>query len=359
MKWSEKPVIVVGGGAAGSRLEPLYDLNLPLLTSWQAADLIDNWHPNWFGRPGIYGMRAANKILWEADQVVALGCRLSKWLIGHGGLRDGQKLVMVDVDGQEVAKFKHASWMRIPIDSFVEDLWTFMDSSWLAQCVKWRTQLVEGCHADTNGYINSYRFVERLEAHLRPNEIIACDVGSFMCSFYQVLRLRKGQRLISSGGLGEMGCGLPAAIGASFATDKGEVIACVGDGGMMMNLQELGTILHHKLPIKIFVFANDGYAMIKGTFQNLKIERKGVDRATGLGMPDFRRLAHGLGIPAADLRTWSDFDAIMPQMLAEKGPCLVVVHIDPEQAYLPRLQPIVNPDGTFTPARLDQLSPIP
>ena len=184
MKWLTKPVIVVGGGAVGANLAPLYDLNLPILTSWQAADLIDNWHPNWFGRPGIYGMRAANKILWEADQVIALGCRLSKWMIGHGGLRPGQQLVMLDVDGMEVAKFKHAIWMKLPIESFVEDLWTITDSTWINQCIQWRTPLVEDCHADTNGYVNSYRFVERLEPYLRPNEVIACDVGSFMCSVY-------------------------------------------------------------------------------------------------------------------------------------------------------------------------------
>ena len=358
VKWSSKPVLVVGGGAVGYDLAPIYDLNVPIVTSWQAADLVDNWHPNYFGRPGIYGQRVANKVLYESDQIITLGCRLSKWMIGHGGLRAEQKVVMVDVDGAEVAKFKTAVQIKMPIDDFIGGLWTMADSTWINQCVLWRVPLVEEAHADTNGYINSYRFMERLEPMLRPNEIITCDVGSFMCSVYQVLRLRPGQRLLSSGGLGEMGCGLPAAIGASFARDKGEVLAMIGDGGMMINLQELATIQHHNLLVKIIVFANDGYAMIKGTYANLKLSRVGVDRASGLGMPDIRRIVHGWGFAACDVRTWKDFDTAIPSLLDHKGPALVVVHLDPEQAYVPRLQPIRNLDGSFTPARLDQLSPI-
>ena len=359
MKWSDKPVIVVGGGAVGCDLSPLYDLNVPILTSWQAADMIDNWHPNYFGRPGIYGQRAANKVLYEADQIIAIGCRLSKWMIGHGGLRPDQKLVMLDVDENEVAKFKDVLWIKMPIEDFIGGLWTLTDSTWMNQCVSWRVPLIEDCHADTNGYINSYRFIERLESLLRPNEVMMTDVGSLMCPVYQVLRLRPGQRLMTSGGLGEMGCGLPAAVGASFARDNGEVLAFVGDGGLMMNLQELATIQHHKLPVKIIVFANDGYAMIKGTYTNVNLHRRGVDRASGLGMPDIRKIAHGWGFAACDIRTWNDFASAIPMLINIKEPAMAVVHVDPEQGYWPRLQPIRNADGSYTPARFDQLSPIP
>ena len=357
MLWTKRPVLVIGGGAVGYDLTPIYDCNVPIVTSWQAADLVDNWHPNYFGRPGIYGQRVANKVLYEADQIITLGCRLSKWMIGHGGLRPEQKLAMVDVDGLEVAKFRNAGQF-VDMAYFIEGLTAHDDAAWINQCNSWRVPLIEEAHADTNGYINSYRFMERLEPMLRPNEIITCDVGSFMCSVYQVLRLRHGQRLLSSGGLGEMGCGLPAAIGASFAKDKGEVLAMIGDGGMMINLQELATIQHHNLPVKIIVFSNDGYAMIKGTYANLGLPRVGVDRASGLGMPDIRRIAHGWGFASCDVRTWNDFDTAIPSLLDHKGPALVVVHLDPEQAYVPRLQPIRNPDGSFIPARLDQLSPI-
>jgi acetolactate synthase-1/2/3 large subunit len=358
VKWSNKPVVVVGGGAYGYDLSPLYDLNVPILTSWQAADLIDNWHPNWFGRPGIYGQRMANKVLYEADQIVALGCRLSKWMIGHGGLRPEQQVLMCDVDQDEVSKFPKAIWVQQGMQDFIESLWTLTDSTWMNQCVGWRVPLIEDCHADTNGYINSYRFMERIEPLLRPNEIIVTDVGSLMCPVYQVLRLRPGQRLLTSGGLGEMGCAIPAAVGASFARGKGDVLAFVGDGGMMMNLQELETIRHNRLPVKIVVFANDGYSMIKGTYANVGLDRRGVDNASGLGMPDFRKIGDGWGFATCDIRTWQDFDRAIPQLLAIKEPALVVVHIDPEQGYWPRLQPTKNLDGSYTPARFDRMSPL-
>jgi acetolactate synthase-1/2/3 large subunit len=162
---------------------------------------------------------------------------------------------------------------------------------------------------------------------------------------------------MTAGGLGEMGCALPGAIGASFARGKGEVIAFIGDGGMMMNLQELATIWHHQLPIKILVIENDGYSMIKGTFANMKLPRKGVSNATGLSFPDFVLVAVAFGMPACDVWDWEDFDEAIPALLAAKGPSLVVVHIDPEQRFVPRLQPVIK-DGKITPARFDQLSPI-
>lgn len=341
-----KSVFVVGHGARGYDLSRIYELGIPILTSWQGADLIDNFHPLYYGRPGIYGQRTANKVLYESDQVIALGCRLSKWLTGHGGFGE-KEIVMVDVDKDEVAKFK-AKWrMSIPVElSLIESR-----ANWVPE--EWRKPLVEEAHADTK-YINSYRFMARLEPLLRPDEVIITDAGCIMCPVYQVLRLKPPQRLMTSGGLGEMGCALPAAVGAAFAGASPLVI--VGDGGMMLNLQELGTIAHHNLPVKIIVFENDGYAMIRGTYTNLNLPRVGVDKASGISLPDFRRLAQAWGFPAGDIYTWSDFYTAIPQLLEEQGPALAVVHIDPEQAYVPRLMPIVK-DGKMTPARYDQLSP--
>ena len=344
---SSRPVFVVGHGARGYDLSSIYELGIPILTSWQGADLIDNFHPLYYGRPGIYGQRTANKVLYEADQVIALGCRLSKWLTGHGGF--GEKhITMSDVDIGEVQKFPSAVLGRSVLDTLalIEPR-----SNWVPD--EWRKPLVEEAHADTK-YINSYRFMARLEPLLRPDEVIVTDAGCIMCPVYQVLRVKPPQRLMTSGGLGEMGCALPAAIGAAFAGR--EVLAIVGDGGMMLNLQELGTIAHHNLPVKIIVFENDGYAMIRGTYTNMSLPRVGVDKASGISLPNFRKLAQAWGFPAGDIYTWNDFDTAIPQLLAEQGPALVVVHIDPEQAYVPRLMPTVK-DGKMIPARYDQLSP--
>lgn len=362
MKLYDKPVIVLGHGcrAAGADPSRLLEMGVPILSSWQGADLVDNFHSMYFGRPGIYGQRCANKVLYEASEILAIGVRMCHWMIGHAGLRPEQRLTMVDVDPAEAAKLKakliHMDAKEF-IDSFAPDVSCY---SWLKQCQRWKEEwdwLEYPLHDDTNGYINSYQFARRLQAFLRPDEVIISDNGSLMCPVYQALKVRPPQRIMTAGNLGEMGCALPGAIGASFARGKGEVTCFIGDGGMMMNIQELATIAHHRLPVKIMVFENDGYSMIKGTYANMGKPRRGVDKASGLSFPDFAEVARGFGIEAADLRTWDEFDVLVPSMLAARGPVLLQVHIDPEQAFLPRLKPIIK-DGTITPARFDQLSPI-
>lgn len=357
-----KPVIIIGHGvrAAGADASKLLELGVPILSSWQGMDLVDNFHPMYFGRTGIYGQRCANKILYEASEILAIGARMCPWMIGHAGLRPEQKLTMVDIDSREAEKLK-ANLILMDAGEFIDSFNpTVSCYSWLKQCQKWREQYdwVEyPAHDDTNGFINSYQFVRRLEPFLRPDEVITTDNGSVMCPVFQALRVKPPQRVMTAGGLGEMGCALPGAIGASFALGRGEVLAFIGDGGMMMNLQELATVKHHELPIKIMVFENDGYSMIKGTYANMGKQRRGVDRASGLSFPDFCEVARGFGIETADIRHWADFDATIHGMLDCKGPFLLQVHIDPEQLFVPRLKPVIK-DGVITPARFDQLSPI-
>ena len=362
MNLSDNPLIVIGHGirAAGGDASRLLDLGVPVISSWQGADLVDNFHPMYFGRPGIYGQRCANKVLYEANEILAIGCRMSPWMIGHAGLRPEQRLTMIDVDAVEPAKLR-ADWMRMDARAFIESFTPEVScDSWRQECqeLKERYDWIEyPTHDDTNGFINSYQFVRRLQTFLRPNEMIVTDTGAMMCPVFQALKVKPPQRVITSGGLGEMGCGLPAAVGASFGTGRGEVIAFLGDGGIMMSLQTLATIKHHNLPVKMLVFENDGYSMIKATYANVGKARRGVDRASGLSLPDFCGVARGFGIATGDIRTWSDFDALIPKMLAHKGPFLLQVHIDPEQSFFPRLKPIIK-DGKITPARFDQLSPI-
>jgi acetolactate synthase-1/2/3 large subunit len=186
--------------------------------------------------------------------------------------------------------------------------------------------------------------------------VIVTDMGTPHICAHQVLRLKPPQRLMSSGGLGEMGCGLPAAIGASFARDKGEVLCLVGDGGMMLNLQELATIVHHRLPIKIIVFSNDGYGMIKKTQERAGQMHVAVDKASGVSMPSFRALAHAWGMAACDVRTWKEFNRAMPVLFGSREPSLVEYHMDPDQPMVPKLDPVYV-DGKATSPRFCDLSP--
>ena len=207
--------------------------------------------------------------------------------------------------------------------------------------------------------MNSYRFVDRLHAHLHPDQVIVTDMGTALLSGHQMLRIKPPQRLMTSLGLGEMGYGLPGAMGASFARGKSEVLCLNCDGGMMMNLQELQTVAHHRLPIKLIIFNNDGYLMIKHTQNALfKGRRAGSDAASGVTCPDFGKLAKAFGFPAWRIRTWEDFDWVMPQVQAHDGPAICEVEMHPEQPLVPKLSLAMKADGTLVSPPLEDLSPL-
>jgi acetolactate synthase-1/2/3 large subunit len=228
----------------------------------------------------------------------------------------------------------------------------------LEQCAKWQYALSypEEAHADTN-FINSYRFVFHLQTYFKPDEVIVTEMGAALCSAFQMLSIKPPQRLMTSGGLGEMGCGLPGAVGASFARNKGRVVCLNTDGGMMLNLQELATIAHHRLPIKIIVFNNAGYGMLRETQRNAGMPLSGVDEATGISFPNFRHLAGSFGITASEIRTWEDFQRIIPCVMnRDDGPDLVDYIVDPAQKLIPKLG-YKMVDGKAVYDRFDEMSP--
>jgi acetolactate synthase-1/2/3 large subunit len=156
-----------------------------------------------------------------------------------------------------------------------------------------------------------------------------------------------------------MGYGLPAALGVSFANDRGEVMCLNCDGGMMMNLQELQTMVHHNLPIKLFIFNNDGYLMIKHTQNSLfKSSYVGTDRKSGVSCPDFSKLATAFDIPAFQIRTWDEVDGTLEQVQAATGPVICEVFMHPEQLFSPKLSVVSRPDGTLVSPPLEDLSPL-
>ena len=354
-----KPVILIGNGARGCDFRNLLNRGIPILTSWQSKDMIDNSHEWYFGSPGQYGQRAANAVFYEADTILCLGNRMSIWNVGYEGPRLDQKLIMVDLDDNEASKFPQAEHIKMSCEDFLAGTVVLpRNVSWDKRCkeIKSKYPLVESPTHDDTSYINSYRFMQRLEKHLRPDEVIVTDMGAAHICAAQVLRLKPPQRFISSGGLGEMGCGLPMAIGASFARNKGQVLCMVGDGGIMMNLQELQTIVHHQLPIRIIVFNNGGYGMIKQTQEKAGMRLSGVNHRTGVSFPNFRHVALAFGITASEVRGWDDFDRIIPSFM-QGGLGLVEYFMDPEQLFVPKLDPVYV-DGKATSPRFCDMSPL-
>lgn len=375
LKGAERPVLWLGNGirlagAADRVLDLVESLGIPTLVSWAGIDLIDSEHPLVFGRAGVYGQRAANLVVQNADLVLAIGTRLAIPQIGYvldEFARDA-KLIVVDIDADEVAK--HGARVTLPVVADAGDTINALlnlhepleaKAAWLETCNAYRRAYpwIGPEHADTATFINSYQFLDRLTDHMKPDQVVVTDMGTALLSGHQVMRFKHDQRLMTSTGLGEMGYGLPGAIGASFARDRGEVLCLNCDGGMMMNLQEIQTMVHHALPIKLFIFNNDGYLMIKHTQTNLFAGRQvAVDKKSGVSCPDFSALANAWGIPAFQIRTWEDFDAVIPEVQAAGGPLICEVFMDPHQMFLPKLSLAIKSDGTIVSPPLEDLSPL-
>ncbi len=376
MKSAKRPVIWLGHGIRWAQathlVHPLLDqFKTAALVSWAGIDLIDSDHPQVFGRAGIYGQRSANFVLQNCDFLLTIGTRLAVPQVGYdlSEFARAAEIAVVEIDYSETVK--HGDRIALPICMDAKD---FLDAllkaaaqggpihydPWMKQCNLYREKYpwIGPEHADKEGFINSYRFMERLGAHLKKDQVVVTDMGTALLSGHQALKLREGQRLMTSTGLGEMGFGLPAAVGASFARNHGEVMCLNCDGGMMMNLQELQTIVHHRLPIKIVVFNNDGYLMIKHTQKALFQGRySGTDQKSGVSCPDFTKLAHAFGFPAFQIRTWDDFDRVMPEFQKAEGPVICEVFMHPEQFFYPKLGLAPQKDGSILSPPLEDLTP--
>ena len=379
LRGAQRPVLWLGHGirlAGGDALvaELMRLVPAAYLISWAAIDMVDSGHPLLFGRAGVYGQRCANFVLQNSDYVLTLGTRLALQQIGYDTreLARGAKMAVVDVDPGELEKYPERFNQPICADAreFLAELLRQLKEgpalmprpeAWLTRCGQYREQFpwVGPEHPAVDGFINSYPFMERLNGYLKPDQHVVTDMGTALLSGHQVLRIKSGQRLMTSMGLGEMGYGLPAAIGVSFARDRGEVMCLNCDGGMMMNLQELQTIAHHQLPIKLIIFNNDGYLMIKHTQKSLLGGRySGTDRKSGVSCPNFSKLAAAFDMPAWQIRTWEDFERVLPELQAHQGPAVCEVFMHPEQLFLPKLSLAMQADGTPVSPPLEDLSPL-
>jgi acetolactate synthase-1/2/3 large subunit len=374
---AERPLLWLGHGirlaGAEQQIAPLLDLlGVPALVSWAGIDMVDSTHPLVFGRAGVYGQRSANFILQNCDYLLTIGTRLAIPQIGYDltELARGARIDVVDVDATEATKYQArireaivcdaALFMQLLTERLAQSV-IHSKSDWLARCNSYQDQFpwVGPEHDDKGGFMNSYRFMERLNGFFKKDQIVVTDMGTALLCGHQVLKIREGQRLITSTGLGEMGYGLPAAIGVSIALEQGEVMCLNCDGGMMLNLQEMQTIAHHKLPVKLFIFNNDGYLMIKHTQNALfKSGYVGTDRASGISCPDFTKIAAAFDMPAFQIRHWEECDDTLAKVQAATGPVICEVFMHPEQLFSPKLSLVSKPNGTLVSPPLEDLAPL-
>jgi acetolactate synthase-1/2/3 large subunit len=377
-KTAERPLFIIGHGvhlSGGRHLMPelLKRFPVPFLTAWNGKDLIASDHQQNFGHEGNYGQRCANFIVQNCDLLVTIGTRLAIPQVGYNFsefARSAKKFIL-DIDQTELSKFAgypDVTLIKGDAKQFIEQLLRATKNTkfakpdkWLNTCNHWKEKyppVDPKIHTSKKGFVNSYRFVYRLSDFFRDDEVIVTDMGTSLTCTHQAIVLRKRQRIVTSTGLGEMGFGLPGAIGACFANNKNRVILIVGDGSFMMNLQELQTVIHHRLPIKIFLYTNDAYLTIKHTQKGMVKGRfSGTNKESGVSCPDFIRVAKAFGFETFKISDEKDIDTTVQEVLNTDQPALCEVVMEPLQELIPKLSFSIDKDGKMVSPPIEDLYP--
>lgn len=366
---AKRPIILGGHGIKLSKCIDLFKsciekLNIPVLLTWSGIDILDHGHKLFFGSPGIYGQRSSNFIFQKCDLLITIGSRMTIPQTGYdlNEVARNAKIVMVDIDETEFKEFVDFP-IKATCESFIKKLFVVdkvFNNDWLNECINIRKEfpIVDNYHVD-NVFPNSYKLIDRISDYLKTDQIIVTDMGTALLSGHQSIRLKDDMTMFSSYGLGEMGYGLPGALGAAIAGNGREVLCLNCDGGMMMNIQELQTIIQHNLPIKIVIFNNDGYLMIKHTQKMLfNGNYSAVDKNTGIVLPDYMKVAKAFGYENFRIKTWSEFDFYFPRFMNHKGPSICEIYMPSEQEFIPKVKGVVQKDGSMFAPPLEEMSPI-
>lgn len=376
LKQAERPVIMAGPGIRLGRTQENFislvdSWGIPVVTAFNAHDLIWSDHPCYIGRPGTIGDRAGNFAVQNSDFLLVLGCRLNIRQISYAWqnfARSAYK-VLVDIDELELKKPTVRPDLPVHADvaevlrhflSFEHNQPTQKHKNWLNWCLerkhKYRVVLPE--YWLNQESVNPYCFAEALFKELPEDEIIVTGDATACIVTFQAATLKKGQRLYSNSGCASMGYDLPAAIGACFASGKKRIICLAGDGSIQMNLQELQTIVGYQLPIKIFVLNNQGYHSIRQTQNNYFPDNiVGCSPESGVTLPSFEKLAIAYGIPYRSCTQNSTMAEAIEKTVWSAGPQMCEVMLDTIQPFAPKLSSRQLPDGRMVSAALEDMFP--
>lgn len=353
---AERPVLLVGGGVrcagAGAALNDfIRAAGMPVVCSWSGLDLVPVGEPLYVGQIGVYGARGANFAVQNADLVLSVGSRLDTRQTGGKPetFARAAKKIMVDIDPAELSKRRGLTPdVEIAADAgaFLADALPHVRtarkrdwSAWLAKTHAWRDRYPSFTTADAEQkeFVNPYVFGDRLSAMCADDAIVVPECGANLVWMMQAFGVRGHQRVISAFGNSPMGYALPASIGAAFAQPNKQIVCILGDGGMQINLQELQTVVHHRLPIKIFILNNHGYGIIK-QFQEMYFDSRYEATGHGYSCPDFRRIADAYGIASSTIANHDELDRGIRHALDADGPIVCDVLIKSDQKLIPKLE---------------------
>lgn len=390
---SRRPVLNVGNGVriAGAHqvlMQVISRLGIPVVTGWNSQDAIYDEHPLYTGRAGGMGDRPGNFAVQNSDLVFSVGSRLSIRQVGYNYQTWAREAYVIvnDVDAEELKKPSIHADMRVHADAkdLLETLNDYLekeqergtlpmplfdggqgleDMDWRQTCQFWKKTypviLPKHMEHGDEEPANVYALVKELSSRLHEDQITVVGNGSACVAGGHGYIIKKGQRFITNSAIASMGYDLPAAIGACMADHSQDIILLTGDGSIQMNLQELQTIIHHKMLIKIFLINNGGYHSIRQTQKNFFGEPLvgiGVD-SRDLSFPDMEKLAAAYGYPYVRACHNSELGDAIEQTLAMEGPVICEIFVSMDQNFEPKSAAKRLPDGTMVSPPLEDLSP--
>ena|SRR3989338_1346248 len=373
LKNAKKPVVIAGSGIRSAKAIPQFlsfieKTNIPTVNTFMSLDIIENDHSLYIGRLGTKGNRAANFAVQNADLLIAIGTSLKVTVIGYEYdlFAPKAKKVAIDIDPIEHKKptIKIDLFIESDAKYFLEELYKECKDEnitspdlWKTVCSNWKNKYPPVLVSQESDEIDMYYFVDRLSNHTKKEDIIICDAGYPFYVVAQALRLKEGQRYITPGSLGTMGYNLPAAIGASTADKSKRVICITGDGSLQMNIQELQTIVHNSIPVKIFVLNNCGYVSIKEAQLRYFGRVIGAGKDTGISFPELSKIANAYGIKYITVSNPSELDTVIKSTLGYDEPVICDIKTTQNQKISPIVTSEIRPDGSMVSKPLDDMYP--
>ncbi len=375
---AQRPVLILGHGIRLSHsiheARELYNyLGIPVLTSWNGMDLIEDDHPLFFGRPGAVGGRAANFIQQSADLVITLGTRLNMLSTGYNYesfLSDAYH-IMVDIDENEMNKKSVHPQLKAVCDvgDFIRKLLEHKKeiaikakASWMEHCSdlkkKYPNEIPE--QKPQRGYVSTYHLAKTVSEQMSANDIYQfTSSGTAVDITMKVFKIKWGQRAFLTKGLAAMGYDIPACVGSCVASGGKRTVCITGDGSAAMNMQELEVIRRLNLPIKIFVVDNHGYSMIfQSQKNNFQGHLTGCTEENGLTLPDFQKIACAFGIKGMHIDNEDKLEEKIAEVLDYDGPVVCTVKADITQLILPKQTNYMREDGQMASRPLEDMSPL-
>ena len=374
---AKRPLILAGhgvrlSGAAKDFKALVETMGVPVVSTWNALDLLPYEHELYVGRPGVVALRAPNFAVQSADLLISIGCRLDNIITAYAPrdfARQASKVV-VDVDVNELDKLDMAIDVKVvsPAKTFIQSLakqcegLSFRQQAWLDRCQDWKTRysVNDGNAFAKEGEISHFHFSDALSKVVPENTLVSTGSSGLAVEvFYTVFRNKPGQRVFLTSGLGAMGYGIPAAIGACFANSLKPMVAVESDGSLQLNLQELATIRGFNLPICLVVMNNGGYASIRNTQRNYFEGRYvGTGPEAGLWMPDLAEIAKAYHLPFTRIESVEQLEPMLAEVVSQSGPRIVEVLLARDEVLWPKVAAVPQADGSMRSMPLEDMSPL-